>query len=214
LRREKRESTYYYYGEVEASFEISKLLDGITQDKELQKMILELKEMLSKQNFKQTPISNTLNTKIKNTHTKKIFISYSREDVNIVESKLIRSLRNLERHDKIIIWYDKKLQAGDEWDPEIKKQLQEANIILFIVSLDFIANDYIWDVEIKNAIERHNNIKTTVIPIILSPCDWAGNATPFSKLQVVPTKGKPITTFENQDEAWLEVLQAIKKVIS
>lgn len=213
LRREKRESTYYYYGEVEAAFEISKLLDGIIQDKELQKMILELKEMLSKQNFKHAPIGKTPNIP-KNSNTKKIFISYSIEDVEIVESKLIRSLRNLERQGKITIWYDKNLQAGEEWNPEIKRQLQQADIILFIVSLDFIATDYIWDVEIENAIKRHEKGEVKVIPIILSPCDWSGDATPFSKLQVVPTKGKPITTFKNQDEAWLEVLQAIKKVIS
>jgi len=144
---------------------------------------------------------------------KKIFISYSKHDVEAVEQELIPDLRNLEKQSKISIWYDKKLLAGSEWDPEIKKQLQEADIILFVVSRKFISTDYIWDVEIENAIKRHDKGEATVIPIILSPCDWTGDATPFSKLNAIPSKGKPISKFDNEDDAWLEVLQAIKKVI-
>jgi len=200
LKREKRETIYYHYGEVEAEFEISKLLEGIIYGDELQQMV---KELLLKQKQNFNPLPNT----------KKIFISYSNEDVEMVEKRLIRSLKNLERQNKITIWYDKNLQAGEEWDPEIKRQLQEANIILFMVSPDFIATDYIWDVEITKAIERHKRGEAKVIPIICRPCDWKGDATPLSKLHVIPAKGQPITTFENQDEAWLEVLKAIKKVI-
>lgn len=206
LKREKRESIYYHYGEVDAEFEISKLLDGITRDDELQQMIVELKELLSKQNqnFKSAKMAKTC----------KLFISYSKDDVEMVEKRLIRSLRNLERQNKITIWYDKNLQAGDEWNPEIKKQLQEANIILLMVSPDFIATDYIWDVEIKKAIERHDKGEVKLIPVILRPCDWTGDATPFSKLNAIPIKGEPITTFDNQDVAWLEVVKQIKKVIA
>jgi len=142
---------------------------------------------------------------------KKVFISYSKHDEEAVESKLLPSLKNLERQQKITIWYDKKLQAGEEWDFQIKEQLQQANIILFIVSVNFIATNYIWDIEIKKAIDRHNKEEATVIPIILRPCDWTGDATPFSKLQAIPEK--PITRFDNQDDAWLEVLQKFKKVI-
>jgi len=144
---------------------------------------------------------------------KKIFISYSKHDVKVIEDELISDLKILERQGKITIWYDKKLQVGDEWDFEIKKQLQEADVILFVVSRKFIATDYIWDEEIKNALKRHDNREAKVIPIILSPCDWTGESTPFSELQATPTKGKPITTFDNQDEAWLEVLWEIKRVI-
>jgi len=122
--------------------------------------------------------------------TKKIFVSYSKQDVDTLEKGLIVSLKNLERQSKINIWYDKELKGGDEWDTEIKNQLQKADVILLVVSPDFIATDYIWDVEIKKALERHDKGEATVIPIILRHCDWTGEATPFSKLNAIPSKGK------------------------
>jgi len=91
--------------------------------------------------------------------------------------------------------------------------LQAADIILLMVSSKFLATDYIQDVEIKKAIERHDYGKAKVIPIILSPCDWEGDATPFSKLNALPSKGKAISTFKDKDEAWLMVLQGIKEVL-
>jgi len=162
-------------------------------------------------NISITPFSAFMETPI--SVPKKIFVSYANKDKDLVKSKLILSLKNLKRQDKIKIWDEEKIPAGMEWDLEIKRQLQAADIILLVVSLEFIASDYEWDIELKKAIERHNNKEAIVIPIILSPCDWMGDETPFSKLSAIPTNGKPITTFKNQDEAWMEVLQKIKSVI-
>lgn len=165
-----------------------------------------------KVNNEENDFEEHLSFKIMN-EPKKVFISYSKKDVNAVEEKLLRDLRSLVRQQKIDIFYDKKLLVGTDWDTEIKTQLQQADIIILIVSPDFIATDYILDVEINKAIERHDKNEAKVIPIILRPCDWTGEATPISKLNAIPSKGKAITTFDNQDEAWLEVLQQIKKVI-
>ncbi len=144
----------------------------------------------------------------------KVFISYSKSDKDKIENELKPDLKNLERQDKIATWYDGDLLAGSEWDAKIKQKLQEADIVLLMVSRKFIATDYIWDVEIGQAINKHNKGEAVVIPIILSPCVWTGKATPFSKLSALPQKGKPISKHEDQDEAWTEVLQGIKKVIN
>jgi len=143
----------------------------------------------------------------------KVFISYSKSDKTGVENELKPDLKNLERKGKIRTWYDGDLLAGSEWDEEIRQRLREADIILLMVSRKFIATDYIWDVEIKNAIKRHNEGKAIVIPIILSDCIWTGDATPFSKLSALPKKGKPISSFDNQDAAWTSVLEGIDEVI-
>jgi len=142
---------------------------------------------------------------------KKIFISYSKHDKDIIEDKLKRSLHPLERKGDIKVFYDRDILPGDKWDATIKKELKTSDIILFMVSMNFLATDYIWDVEIENALKRHEKREATVIPIILSPCDWEGKATPFSELNPLPSKGEPISKFDDKDEAWLRVLQGIKQ---
>jgi hypothetical protein len=74
-----------------------------------------------------------------------------------------------------------------------------------------MASEYCYDLEMQRAMERHQAGTARVIPIILRPTDWKD--TPFSKLQALPKDGKPITTWENQDEAFLNVVQSIRKAI-
>jgi len=142
----------------------------------------------------------------------KVFISYSKSD-KIHAENMRKYLKPLERNQKITTFIDDKLQAGQEWDATIKENLRTADIILLLVSQDFINTDYIWDVEIKTALERHENEKTTVIPIILEKCIWQGEATPFSKLTALPDKVKTITTWGKENEAWVHTYGEIKKVI-
>jgi len=144
---------------------------------------------------------------------KKIFISYSKHDREKIENELKPDLRTLERQGKIKVWYDQDILPGEEWDAAIKEKLHAADIVLLMVSRKFLATDYIWEVEIKKAVERHNRGEAIVIPIILSHCDWTGDATPFSKLNALPSKGKPISDFDDKDKAWTEVLQGIKKLL-
>lgn len=141
-----------------------------------------------------------------------IFISYSKHDKKYLEDLRI-SLRPFERKDQIQVWYDGEIEAGAEWDADIKNNLEAADIIILFVSRDFIKTDYIWDVEIKKAMERHKAGEAVVIPIIIRPCLWTGDATPFHTLNALPTKGKPISKWENIDDAWVNVEAGLKKVI-
>jgi hypothetical protein len=45
--------------------------------------------------------------------------------------------------------------------------LNRANVILLLISADFLASDYCYDVEMKRAMERHEAGEAIVIPIIL-----------------------------------------------
>ena len=84
-------------------------------------------------------------------------------------------------------------------------------IILLLISSDFISSDSCWEIEVARAIERHEAGEATVIPIILRPTDW--NGAPFSKLQALPKNAQPVTEWENEDRALLDVVNGIRAVL-
>lgn len=137
-----------------------------------------------------------------------VFISYAHEDKGLSET-LIKHLSLLKRQGIIKDWYDHQIGAGEEWEGQILEHLNSAKVILLLVSADFMASDYIYDVELKRAMERHEAGDARVIPIILRPCDWT-NA-PFSKLQALPSGAEPITKWPDRDEAFLNVATGIRK---
>ncbi len=141
---------------------------------------------------------------------KKIFFSYSKNDRPLLD-ELLRQLSGLRRQGKIQPWNDLDILPGEEWDAKIKHELHTADIIVLFLSPDFLNTDYIWDVEITAAMARHEQGSAVVIPVAVRPCDWSG--LPFSKLNALPSKAKPVTSYTNRDEAWLEVVQGVKRVV-
>jgi hypothetical protein len=140
----------------------------------------------------------------------KLFCSYSHRDEPI-RNELAKHLKLLERQGLVRSWDDRQIGAGDLWKQEIDRNLQEADIILLLISADFLASDYCFDIEMKTALERHTAGDALVIPIILRPVDW--QATPFGALQALPRDGKPVTTFENLDVALQHVAAGIRAAI-
>jgi hypothetical protein len=97
----------------------------------------------------------------------------------------------LERQGVISTWHERKIPPGREWDQQINENLNTADIILLLVSSDFIFSKYCWDVEVTKAIERHKAGEACVIPIILRNVDW--QLAPFAKLQALPKKERQQT---------------------
>lgn len=93
-----------------------------------------------------------------------------------------------------------------------RRDLELADVILLLISPDFMNSDYINDVEVRSAMERHAAGTACVIPVILRPTNW--NGAPFSKLQALPSDGRPITSWPNPDEAFLDVATGIELAIS
>ncbi|MEP7342192.1 MAG: TIR domain-containing protein [Acidobacteriota bacterium] len=140
----------------------------------------------------------------------RIFISYSQRDEDF-RLELGDHLSNLQRQGLVTGWHDRLIMPGQEWAGEIDAALNEAPIILLLVSARFMASDYCYAKEMVRAIERHDAGEAVVIPILLSACDWQ-NA-PFSKLQGLPKNVKPINKWPDRDEAWLDVVRGLRKVI-
>lgn len=139
-----------------------------------------------------------------------IFLSYAHED-EAMKIQLDKNLIMLKRSDKINVWQDRQILAGTEWDDTIAKELAAADIILLLISVDFNNSQYIWDKELKIAMERHERNEARVIPIILRTCEWG--EMPYAKLQALPTGAKPVTGFANTDEAYTDVAKGIRQVV-
>jgi len=101
--------------------------------------------------------------------------------------------------------------AGEEWKGAIDEHLESSRIILLLVSHNFIASDYCYDVEMKRALEKHKEHSAIVIPIILSPVDLHGQI--FGKLQSLPRDRKPISGWNPRDEGWRNVAVGIREAI-
>ena len=140
-----------------------------------------------------------------------VFVSYAHEDETL-RKKLDVHLSSLARQGIINLWNDRAINAGSEWEAEINQNLQTAQIILLLISADFIASDFCYCKELDKAMARHKAGTACVIPIILRSTDLEG--TSFSKLQSLPTDRKPITTWDNQDAAFLNVVQGIRRAIA
>jgi hypothetical protein len=138
-----------------------------------------------------------------------VFFSYSHKDESL-RNELENHLAMLKRDGTITTWNDRRILAGSDLDQEIDLNLEQAEIILLLVSASFLASEYCYQREMTRALEKHAEGSATVIPVILKPCDWTPS--PFGNLLAVPTDGRAVTMFGNQDDALSIVAKAIRKV--
>ena len=136
-----------------------------------------------------------------------VFVSYSHVDEALCKD-LTKHLRPLEREGVIRLWIDRQMTPGQEFDPEIAASLSRAKIILLLISPGFIDSEYCWDIEMTEALKRHENHDACVIPVILCPVDW--HRTPFGKLTALPEDGRPVTTWANRDMALVDVARGVR----
>jgi hypothetical protein len=128
-----------------------------------------------------------------------------------MRQELEKHLVLLQRQGIGVIWHDRKIDAGEPWHGLIDAHLKSADVILLLISPDFLASDYCYDIEMKKALERHNAGDARVIPIILRPCDW--QKAPFSELQALPKDGKPVTRHRSRDEAYSNIVEGMWRVV-
>lgn len=138
------------------------------------------------------------------TITQNGFISYSRVDSLYLENLKLH-LTHLERSNRIRI---NSPVPVENWDNAVHEALKTADIIIILISISFINNEEIWGKEITDVIMRHKRDEAKVIPILIRECFWQNM--PFSDLNILPNKSKPVSKYENQDLAWVEVVKEIE----
>jgi hypothetical protein len=139
-----------------------------------------------------------------------LFFSYAHAD-EAYRDRLEMSLAMLRREGLIDAWHDRRIVAGAHIDRVISEHLERSDIVLLLVSPDFLASEYCYDVEMTRALERQRAGDCIVIPVIVRPCDWHG--APFGRLNALPTDGKPITKWSDLDEAFLDVTKGIRRAL-
>ncbi|MBF0343890.1 MAG: toll/interleukin-1 receptor domain-containing protein [Nitrospirae bacterium] len=139
-----------------------------------------------------------------------VFISYSFNDEE-VRVKLEQHLMFMQREGIVRIWHGRKILPGQEWEKVIDSHLETASIVLLLVTPDFIASDYCYDIEMKRAMRRYDLNECFVIPIIICDTDW--HSAPFGKLQSLPSNSRAVKSWSNIDEALSDVARGIRNAI-
>lgn len=140
----------------------------------------------------------------------KLFYSYCHEDKAYCD-ELTKHLSVLKREGAISEWYDRKIEPGKNWEKEINQNLKASDVILLLISSDFVASDYCYCKEMEEALRMHDANQARIVPIIIRPVDWS--SAPFAALQFLPEDAVPVSAWDNRDEAWLNVVEGIRKVV-
>ncbi|WP_213998601.1 leucine-rich repeat protein [Arsukibacterium sp.] len=156
----------------------------------------------------------------------KVFISYSHDDIK-QRHVLQKFLSNLIRAEKIEIWHDNMINAGDFWDQTIRQKLAEADVAILLVSQSLLASSYIQDVEAPLLMQLHQQRKLSIVPVLIRECcyeDWlifppGSNpdlATFAAELQFLPKNEQAqlqaIQDWHNPEKAWKQVVAALNQL--
>jgi len=139
-----------------------------------------------------------------------VFFSYAHEDTK-QRLRLDKHLAPLKRLGLISSWYDNDILPGDDWAEEIAEKLKRADIVLLLVSPDFVASKYCYEVELGEAMKRHAEGTAAVLPIIIRPTN-AWTKLPFGALNALPTGGKPIPKWASRDDGWANVAAGVQRI--
>lgn len=140
-----------------------------------------------------------------------LVFSYSHVD-EALRNEIEKHLSPLKRMGKITTWHDRRIDPGLEFEHQIDHYFSEADIILLLISSDFIASDYCYQIEMANAMDRHRRGEAVVIPVILRECAW--HQLPFGSIMAATIDGKPITKFASHDEGYVQVVDAVSRAIA
>ncbi len=142
--------------------------------------------------------------------TARVFLSYSSKN-DAHRLRFLSAIKPLERKQLLEVWVDRKILPGDRWDARIAEELASADLIVPLVSIDFLASEYCHH-EITTALERERRGEALLVPILVEPCDLADS--PLAEIQMLPGGMRPVSRWESPDEAWTEVVAGLRRVIA
>jgi hypothetical protein len=140
----------------------------------------------------------------------KIFVSYSHADKHH-RASLRTYLSTLEREGLVTTWVDQCISPGSDIDSSILEAIESADIVLLLLSQDFISSNYCYTRELGAALKLHEAGRCKVVPIVIRPCDWMSLS--IGRLMALPGDAVPVTVWPNQDLAWLDVAQGLRTLV-
>lgn len=139
------------------------------------------------------------------------FISYSHRD-EAFRQELEAHLSPLRRQGLLSVWHDRRITPGDHLDDTISEHLEAADLILMLISSDFVASEYCYAREMTRALERHQARTARAISIICRPCHFDG--LPFARFLLLPTDAKAVSLWHDRDAAWVDVVKGIRTALT
>jgi len=134
--------------------------------------------------------------------TVKLFISYAHEDQELC--------RELQSHLSVLTgvlgWIDRDISPGALWEKTIYEHLNQADIILLLLSASFFDSNACKD-EMNRALERNKEENVVIVPVILRPVLW--EKSPVGHFQALPTGAKPVTQWPSIDEAFADITRGV-----
>ncbi len=141
----------------------------------------------------------------------RVFVSYAHDDERQLK-RLDAMLDVLEQYHGLTSWQDKRLIAGDEWNEEIRRRLEDMDIFLFIASQTSLVRPYIRDPELRRARERHNAGEVEIVTVKLEPCACDDDPV-LGNLQRLAPKFGSIAEVSPRSRAWEQVRKDLLPVI-
>lgn len=139
----------------------------------------------------------------------KAFISYSHKDQNYLERLKIH-LAQMRREGLISDWTDQEIHVGSSLDDVIGTALSSSELFLALLSPDYIASNYCYNKEFKEAQKMQDEGKLIIVPVIIEPCEW--QKTPFGNLKAIPKDGKAVSDWTNPNNAFLNVIDELRRL--
>lgn len=142
----------------------------------------------------------------------RVYLSYAAAPTDeALLAELEKHLQALEREGRLSTWSRRDVTAGEDWRGRVDENLRAADIVLLCVSADYVASDYCYNTEVALAMQRWRLGEAQVIPVVLRPIEW--KQLPFGELEPLPGGGKAVSSWTNQDEAWVDVVQGIRRIV-
>jgi hypothetical protein len=139
-----------------------------------------------------------------------LYLCYAQKEKTL-RVALEAHLQPLKQQGLITTWHDGEIRAGAEWQSELRLHLQTADIILLLISSNFLASDNLYREGMLEALGRHERGEAVVIPILMRPVDW--EATSISKLRILPSNGRAVTEWSNRDAAFLDIAREVRAAV-
>ena len=166
-------------------------------------MVNGLIEGIFVENFKEEPLETFI-------MSKKLFISYSKHDENL-KNEFIKHLSVLKANNYISVWHDGVINPGEKWDDKIKNNLNDSDIVIFLVSHNLLSTEYVMDFELQETLKGVEEGSHNLVPVILDYCDWKDSQ--LGKFQSANTKAVELKSFSNINEGFLQVINNLKEII-
>jgi TIR domain len=139
----------------------------------------------------------------------RLFFSYAHEDLE-ARDRLDEHLELLRRQKVIVTWSDRRIVPGDEWRRVIEENMRAADIILLLISKEFLASEFVYEIEIPLAMAEHESKGASVLPVLLDPVEDLA-AQPFGALELLPTKGVAVSKWDDPVRAFADIADGVRK---